>query len=207
VDVYFDTVSPPVAQYVFAEENRTSVTVSAPVIGGTYYWQVNSYLDGSPTGDPNEGPVWVFYASDLPPYVVLDDMITWSGEVVQLAPTVEDEELSGPLSYSWSANPDDGVEFSATDIEDPTVTITKATGDAATFTLTLEVDDSVNPPVEDTMTIDVYDNNCLAAKAAGLAEIDTADFDADCDTDIEDYAEIAEDWLVDYELTEPAAKP
>jgi hypothetical protein len=212
VDVWFgtdpnDLMGVDYKKVVDAGENVTSVTVSAPVIGGTYYWQVDSYLDGSGTSDPNEGPVWVFYASDLPPYVNVDDVITWSGQEVQLAPTVEDDELSGSLSYSWSAEPSDGVEFSATDIEAPTVTITKATGDAATFTLTLEVDDSVNPPVEDTMTIEVYDNNCLAAKAAGLAEIDATDFDADCDTDIEDYAEIAEDWLVDYELTEPVEKP
>jgi hypothetical protein len=50
------------------------------------------------------------------------------------------------------------------------------------------------------MTIDVYDNNCPAA-------IDAADIDSDCITDLEDFVEMAEDWLVDYTLTEAAEKP
>jgi len=208
VDVWFGTdLISDYTKVVEAGENTTTVQVNAPVIGETYYWQVDSYLDGSPTGDPNVGDVWVFYVADLPPSVEAgDDMITWSGQEVQLAPTVVDNDLSG-LTYAWSAEPDTGVVFSDDEIEAPTVTITKAGGDAATVTLTLEVDDSVNPPVTDVMTIDVYDNNCLAAKAAGLAETDAGDFDADCDTDIEDFVEMALTWLVDYELTEPVILP
>ena len=56
------------------------------------------------------------------------DMVTWSDQTVQLAPTVvnnDTAEPQGTLSYAWSANPDTGVVFSATDIEAPTVTITK----------------------------------------------------------------------------------
>jgi len=43
------------------------VTVSAPV-ANTYYWQVNSYLDGSPSGDPVEGAVFTFYVEDTDLY-------------------------------------------------------------------------------------------------------------------------------------------
>ena len=75
-------------------------------------------------------------------------------------------------------------------------------------TMALGVSDGANPtPVEDTMEIDVYSDNCLAAKAAGLAAIDPADIDADCITDLEDFAEMALTWLVDYSLTEPIVLP
>ena len=111
--------------------NTTTVTVSAPTVGETYYWAVDSYTSGSPTGDPNFGKLYRFVAADLPPVsVVIDtpDMMTWSGEGVgPLAGTVfGDDGLSG-LSYLWSADPVDGVtvEFSDPGDPNPTVTITK----------------------------------------------------------------------------------
>jgi len=64
VDVWFGT--DPVTDFtkvVDVNLNMTSVTVNAPV-ADTYYWQVNSYLDGSPTGDPLEGTVFRFYVDD-----------------------------------------------------------------------------------------------------------------------------------------------
>jgi alpha-galactosidase len=64
VDVWFGT--DPVTDFtkvVDAGLNTTSVTVNAPV-ADTYYWQVNSYVDGSPTGDPIQGNVWIFYVDD-----------------------------------------------------------------------------------------------------------------------------------------------
>ncbi len=68
-----------------------------------------------------------------------------------------------------------------------------------TVTLTVSVHDDVSSD-EDSMTIEVYDTACVGA-------IDPGDFDADCDTDIEDYAAIAEEWLVYSELTESIVKP
>jgi len=60
--------------------------------------------------------------------------------------------------------------------------------------------------VKDTMTIDVYDDACLAAKAAGPVEIDPTDFDENCITNFEDFAVMATTWLDDYTLTGPVAK-
>jgi hypothetical protein len=414
VDVWFgtdpnDLTGVDYKKVVDAGENVTSVQVDAPVIGETYYWQVDSYLNGSPTGDPNVGELWVFYAADLPPFVDAgDDMITWSGEPLQLDGTVEDDGHSTLEYIFWSAEPVDGTEVVfdpvTADVEDPDVTITAVPYSEAkianasfedpvladddwdwslgnqgwgyfanagnlgpwnpttddfpdeapegdnvgwtnpgglgvpggfaqvltetitadtTYTLTVEVgrssyyswggykvqllaggtphnttstdytsavvggdllaeddnsltiaedtfetstvvhtsggpsDPTVGQPLqirllcrgnvsgddeayfdnvrliadppffpawaqtvkltlsagdavgsrEDTMEIDLYNNNCLAAKGSGLAEIDPGDFDADCDTDIEDFVVIAEDWLIDYELTEPIEKP
>ena len=139
-----------------------------------------------------------------------DDMITWSGEPVTLDPNVVEKEGSDwtDLTYAWSADPNDGVVFSDSNIKAPTVTITKATDNPSTVTLTLAVNNEgrVEPPVQDTMTIDVYDDACLAAKATGSVELDPTDFDANCITNLADFAEMALTWLVDYTLTEPIPK-
>ena len=64
VDVWFGT--DPVTDFtkiIDAEPNTTSVTVSA-ASDGRYYWQVNSYLDGSPSGEPVDGMLFTFYVDD-----------------------------------------------------------------------------------------------------------------------------------------------
>ncbi|UCG49340.1 MAG: hypothetical protein JSU94_08400, partial [Phycisphaerales bacterium] len=64
----------------------------------------------------------------------------------------------------------------------------------------------LEPPVKDTMTVDVYDDSCLAAMDLGLAVIDPTDIDGDCITNFTDFALMAVTWLDDYALTEPVAK-
>ena len=139
------------------------------------------------------------------------DMITWSGREVQLDPTVvnnDPNEPQGTLSYLWTADPVDGVVFSPSAIvEAPTVTITKATANPSPVTMTLAVTLEGKGPVEDSMTIDVYDDNCLAAKATDTVELDPTDFDDNCITNLADFAKVAADWLVDYAITEPVEKP
>jgi len=136
------------------------------------------------------------------------DMITWSGEVVQLDPNVVEKAGSDwtELTYLWSADPNDGVVFDpGNNVEDPNVTITKAPGDAATVTLTLAVNNvgRLEPPVQDTMTIDVYDDACKAAIGKGLAADNPTDFDENCITGFGDLAVMATKWLNDNALTEP----
>jgi hypothetical protein len=132
-----------------------------------------------------------------------DDWITWSGQPVQLAATIEDD---GVPALTWTADPNDGVVFSATDVEAPTVTITKVTDNPSIVTLTLSAYDDLGSD-EDTMEIDVYDTACLATIDLGIAEFDPGDIDQDCDTDLGDFAAIAEEWLVNNELTESIVKP
>ena len=81
-------------------------------------------------------------------------------------------------------------------------------GAVSTVELTLAVNDEFNPtPVTDSMTIDVYDTACLAARF-GLAQaaVYPGDLDEDCDTDLADLAAVAEKWLSDTGLTEPVPK-
>ena len=133
-------------------------------------------------------------------------MITWSGQPVELDATVQEDITV--TSYLWSAEPADGVVFSATDIEDPTVTITKATLNPSPVTLTLTVNDGINIPVTDRMTIDVYDTPCLAARIGlDLAVENPTDLSGDCITSLEDIAALAAAWLDDAGLAAPVPKP
>jgi hypothetical protein len=152
------------------------------------------------------------YFPEGPPLYSVDagnDMITWSGQAVPLAPTVvNNTEPYAALTYAWSADPADGVILSDPGVEDPTVTITKAaTGDVVTVTLTLAVHDGVHPTVQDTMTIAVYDDACLATRFGfGLAADHPTDLDGNCTTDFRDFAVMATKWLNDTRLTGPVAK-
>jgi len=139
------------------------------------------------------------------------DMITWSGEPVPMDPNIVEAPGSDwtDLTYLWTADPPDGVVFDPNEFVDaPAVTISKVTDNPSSVMTTLEVNNKgrLEPGVTDTMTIDVYDDSCLAAKAAGLAVIDPTDFDGNCITNFTDFAVMATTWLDDYTLTAPVAK-
>ena len=145
------------------------------------------------------------------------DMITWSGQPVQLDPTVvnnDPNEPQGTLSYLWTADPADGVVFNpaagdpnTSAAEAPEVTITKTTANPSPVKLTLAVALGGGGPMSDSMMIDVYDDSCLAAISIDTVELDPTDFDENCITNLADFVVLAADWLVDYEITEPVEKP
>jgi len=140
------------------------------------------------------------------------DWVTWSGEPVTLndVAVTNNDTGAGDLTLAWSAEAVAGVDVDFIDasVQEPTVTITKSapTDTATAVTLTLTVTQSGKEPVESSMTIDVYDDACKAALGAGTATIKPADFNANCVTGLEDLAEMASDWLVDFTLTEPVEK-
>jgi hypothetical protein len=178
----------------FVINNGNSEQVDELRIGTTY-----GSVGGVPL-DPN-----------LPEVDAGVDIVTWSGRAVQLDPNIVEAPGSDwtDLTYLWTAEPDDGVGFDPNEfVEAPAVTITKATDNPSAVTLTLAVNNEgrVEPPVTDTMTIDVYDDSCLAAKAVGLATIDPTDVDENCITNFADFAVMATTWLLDYTLTAPEPK-
>jgi alpha-galactosidase len=63
VDVWFGTNSGALTRVVTAGLNTTNATVSAPV-AATYYWRVNSYTNGTPTGSPVIGTLFRFLVYD-----------------------------------------------------------------------------------------------------------------------------------------------
>lgn len=174
--------------------SSTVLTISAP---GTYYWRVDTN-----NGAYHEGDVFTFEATaNLPPKVDAGSgFITWVGQPVQLDATVTDENI--PM-LTWTVEPDDGmVSFSDNHIEDPVVTAAAE----GTYTLTLTADDGFNPVVRDTTILDVYADSCAAARRNGTGTVYSTDVVADCVIDLEDLAEVASDWLVDYNLTGPIVR-
>ncbi|MCF7957627.1 MAG: hypothetical protein K9M57_04180, partial [Phycisphaerae bacterium] len=80
--------------------------------------------------------------------------------------------------------------------------------DPYTIDLKLAVTLEDEATVYDTVVIDVYDNACLAAAGADPAfKLDLGDINGDCITNLEDFAKLAAEWLVDYKATGPVAKP
>lgn len=131
--------------------------------------------------------------------IPLNDMISWSGKPVQLDPNFGGQSST----YHWSAAPSFGVVFSNPDIQDPTVTITKATNNPSVVTLTVVVDGVY----VGTMDIDVYDDACKAGRIGmSLAVEYPTDISGDCVIDIKDFAILASTWLNDNSLTEPQPK-
>lgn len=207
-------------------ENATTVQVSAPVIPPatetTYYWQVDSYVYGDPAvvdySDPNipviEGDVTPFDVTDnTPPVIVIDTppTATWIDEPIQLNTTLTDDK---PLevSYLWTAEDagvpitEPNVVFSPSNTDpDPTVTIDYHSGP---FTVTVTVDDGLNPTASASVTHDCANSPCQAATAViNLDELYPGDIVVDCKIDLVDFAAIARQWLTDYALTGPVPVP
>jgi len=152
----------------------------------------------------------------LPTIETGDNWVTWSGQEVTLDTTVtnNDDEPQGTLTYAWSADAvslGDGnldITITGADQEDVTVEVSKTsdTDDATVVTMTLAVTLAGKDPVKASITIDVYDDACKAANADGALEYDSSDFNRDCITNFDDFAELALAWLDDYTLTAPEPK-
>jgi hypothetical protein len=202
-------------------QDAVSVDVDASV-AGTYYWWVDTYIYGSANiNDPNKiaGSLYSFVGlNDTPPSVVIDtpNQMTWSGEGVPLAATVTDDSQSA-VTIAWTADavsmadPNLTITIAGGATSTPTVTITKdAEGlGLRTVTMTVAVSDTANPtPVTASCVIYVYDDACQMARlgegkiAVDGVIIDT-DFNNDCVTNLEDFAQIAAAWLGDYSSTGP----
>jgi alpha-galactosidase len=63
VDMWYGTNAAAMTKVVSASQNLTTHTVSAPT-GATYYWRIDSYLNGAPTGTPVTGTRFSFLVTD-----------------------------------------------------------------------------------------------------------------------------------------------
>ena len=206
------TINDGVSQTVTRDDTRDN---------GTFHSFTGVATDGSGNlelafTNPENNPVVcgvliIALDPNLPSVDAGGNMITWSGQEVQLDPTVVNNDSEVPqrtLSYLWTAEPVDGVVFSPSAIvEAPSATITKTTDNPSPVTLTLAVTLEGKNPISNSMVIDVYDDACQAAKAVPSVELDSTDIDANCITNLADLAVMAETWLEEYSLTEPALKP
>jgi len=193
----------PSAQ-IISQENKTSTAVQT-VPKTTYYWAVDTYI-----GDPNDpilGYIFSFFADNKAPDVYAGpDVVSWLEEGVRirnLDGTVMDDGSIAPYTVQWTviSEPDDPNSPDA-EIADPTAEDTSVTLSAVgAFVLQLEAFDGEYSG-SDTLTINVYGDNCEAAQSLPDYEPLVGDLNADCLVDDLDLALLEENWLKDNSLTE-----
>jgi hypothetical protein len=189
--------------------NITTTTVNAP-IKNWYIWRVDTYDDISVPGEPNEliaGETMYFYASDDQPPSV--DMVTvptatWINQPVQLDITVTDDGKS-TVTYLWESSDPNAVFSPSNTVAEPTVTMDYLSG---TFTVTVTVSDDNPLGLTDAASVNIYcaSTPCAAARPAdgiNLAVAYPADINDDCMHDLLDFRVLAQQWQLDYTITEP----
>jgi hypothetical protein len=212
VDVYFTDdlearkmFTDPEAIQVVSNQNVTSVVVQAEP-KTRYYWAIDSYI-GSDT-DPVFGHIFSFVADNIPPNVDAGaDIVTWLEDgprTGNLDATVTDEDAY-IVTWTVVSEPDDPNNPDAviTDLsaEDTTITLS-AVGE---YVLQLDASDGEYSS-SDTVTINVYEDSCLAAQSLPDYEPLVGDLNNDCRVDEADMALLEENWLMDNSLTEDWTK-
>jgi hypothetical protein len=192
VDVWFGTM-PDLsdAELIIDKKVATSVGVNVEP-KKRYYWAVDTYAPEAQ--DPNWGPVFDFYVDNLAPKVkAADDVTTWltDGSVeVAIAATVEDTDPTTSL-WSVTSEPNAGTAVIADAAAETTTVTLSAVG---TYVLELTADDGEKTG-SDTLTINVYGDQCEAAKSLpGWTPI-PGDLNLDCVVNDLDLAILQENWL------------
>ncbi|MHC4745240.1 MAG: hypothetical protein ACYS8Z_25275, partial [Planctomycetota bacterium] len=136
VDVWFGTDPGSLTQVpgVSGIPNVNSVTVNAPV-ADTYYWRADSYLNGTPTGDPMQGTVFTFVVVDtdgdgLPDAYELLYTNPSSPTALNPGDDLEPDGLTNMAEYNLGTEPDnpdtdgdtllDGGEIAGAGLRPPT---------------------------------------------------------------------------------------
>jgi len=208
-DVYFTddwealyTFTDPAAIQVVSKQNVTSVVVQTQP-KTQYYWAVDTYI-----GDPNDpifGPIFSFYTDNQAPQVDTGaDVVTWLVDGVMtknLDATVTDSDA---YTVQWTvvSEPNDPNSPDAV-ITDPSAEDTSITLSAlGEYVLQLEASEGEYTG-SDTVTINVYNDGCEAARSLPDYVPFPGDLNGDCTVDDLDLAILQEDWLNDNSLTEP----
>ena len=215
VDVYITTDYDVLKQFndpaaiaamrVVNEQNVTSVVVQVQP-KTRYYWAVDTYLGGTdPNNNPVFGPIFSFYADNLPPEVDAGaNAVTWLVDGVMtknLDATVTDDDA---YTVEWTvvSEPNDPNSPDAV-IADPSAEDTSITLSAyGEYVLQLEASDGEYAG-SDTVTINVYHDGCEAAQSLPDYVPFPGDLNGDCKVDELDLAILEEDWLKDNSLIDP----
>ena len=109
VDVWFGTNPAALTKVVNGGLNTFSTTVSAPS-ANTYYWRVDSYLNGSLGGSPVTGDVFVFYVTDtdndgLPDTYELANTTPSSNIALNPNDDLDSDGLTNAQEYSYGTGP------------------------------------------------------------------------------------------------------
>lgn len=245
VDVWFGTLEegqtepnrlgPLFTKVVDGGANVTSVpTVDASVIGETYYWQIDSYINGAANVNEDNRIESIMYkfstTNDLPPTAEIstEDTLAWacepgeSGEV-ELVATVTDSG-SSLLDITWvTANPNVTIANVVKTEIDPGIYVVTATVTAdseqrdVTLTITASDANVNNSDAIATVLVDFAADACQAARDRFMLydyeNPTVANIDGDCLITLADFAAFASEWLISsdegrdsFELILPVAK-
>jgi hypothetical protein len=205
VDVYFTDdldallyFTDPASIKLISNQQVTSVTVQVQP-KKRYYWAVDSYV--FPGAGPVYGPTFSFYVDNLPPRVDAGaDIATWlqdGSRTGNLDATVIDEEAT-TVQWSVVSEPNEGTAVIENgNAEDTSVTLS-AVGE---YVLELVASDGEYTG-SDTITINVYNDSCEAAKSLPDYVPILGDLNGDCKVDDLDMALLQENWLKDNSLTD-----
>jgi len=166
VDVYFTDnlelllqFTDPAAIQIVSKQNVTSFVVQTQP-KTRYYWAVDTYIGSD--ADPVFGPIFSFYADNMPPEVDAGgNVVTWledSPRIGNLDATVTDDEA---YTVQWTvvSEPNEGnAVIETANAEDTNITLA-APGE---YVLQLEAFDGEYTG-SDTATINVYKDSCEAA--------------------------------------------
>jgi len=208
VDVYFTDDLQALKQFTDPEvirvvnnQNVTSVVVQAQP-KTRYYWAIDSYIGSD--DDPVYGPIFSFFADNMPPKVDAGaDIVTWLEEGFRtgnLDATVTDDGAISPYTVQWTvvSEPNEGTAVIETaTAEDTNITL----AELGEYVLQLDVFDGEYSG-SDTVTINVYNDNCEATQSLPDYEPLVGDLNGDCRVDEADMALLEENWLQDNLLTE-----
>ena len=208
VDVYFTDDLQALKQFTDPEvirvvnnQNVTSVVVQAQP-KTRYYWAIDSYIGSD--DDPVYGPIFSFFADNMPPKVDAGaDIVTWLEEGFRtgnLDATVTDDGAISPYTVQWTvvSEPSEGTAVIETaTAEDTNITL----AELGEYVLQLDVFDGEYSG-SDTVTINVYNDNCEATQSLPDYEPLVGDLNGDCRVDEADMALLEENWLQDNLLTE-----
>jgi len=209
VDVYFtndlqslEWFTDPAAIQVVSKQNVTSVVVQTKP-KTQYYWAIDTYVGSA--SDPVFGPIFSFVADNLPPEVDAGtDIVTWVADGVRIknldGTITEDDAYT--VQWTVVSEPSDPNSPDAV-ITDPSAEDTSITLAAlGEYVLQLEAFDGEYTG-SDTVTINVYNDGCEAARSLPDYVPFPGDLNGDCIVDDLDLAILQEDWLKDNSLTEP----
>lgn len=193
----------PASIQVVNNQSVTSVVVQTQP-KTRYYWAVDAYVGRA--DDPVIGPIFSFISDNPPPVVNAGaDLVTWLGEdgtrTKSLDATVTDD---GAYTVQWTvvSEPNDpnipDAVFTDPSAEDTSITLS-ALGE---YVLQLDAFDGEYTG-SDTVTINVYQDGCEAAKSLPDYVPFPGDLNGDCKVDDLDVAILEEDWLEDNSLIEP----
>ena len=195
VDVWFGTKADLSDFAKIVDKKAVTSTTVTTVAKQRYFWAVDTYLPGE--ANPEIGIVFDFTADNQPPVAdVGDDVTTWldNGSAdVALAGTVIDAD---PTTTVWTvvSQPDDPNSPDAVIADSAALNTSITMSAVGEYVLQLQADDGEYQG-SDTLTINVFIDNCEAAKSLPDWAPIPGDINLDCVVDQLDMDILTENWL------------